>query len=61
MTVTANKLIIKSFLPDGTQLDESVIENKKKTPFLEGVFFCLFFSNQRLQKSMSKIDLQYNK
>jgi len=26
MTVTPNKLIIKSFLPDGTQLDESVIE-----------------------------------
>ena len=26
MTVTPNKLIVKSFLPDGTQLDESVIE-----------------------------------
>ena len=28
MTVTPNKLIVKAFLPDGTQLDESVIENK---------------------------------
>ena len=26
MTVTPNKLIVKAFLPDGTQLDESVIE-----------------------------------
>ena len=26
MTVTSNKLIVKAFLPDGTQLDESVIE-----------------------------------
>ena len=26
MTVTPNKLIVKAFLPDGTQLDESVVE-----------------------------------
>ena len=26
MTVTPNQLIVKAFLPDGTQLDESVIE-----------------------------------
>ena len=26
MTVTPNKLIVKAFLSDGTQLDESVIE-----------------------------------
>ncbi len=26
MTVTPNKLIVKAFLPDGTQLDESIIE-----------------------------------
>ena len=42
-------------------LTNQSLKNKKKTPFLEGVFFCIFFSNEKLQESMSKIDLQYNK